>query len=80
MVVLGALELLELLMAVRGALELPKLKEIRTWMVLQSSLLVMLLLRLRASPKQARKGEKRRLRRWDQKDPPRRSWAQRGQE
>ena len=57
-------------MVVQGALGLLGLKESQVQTVLRMGLLVMLLLRLRASLEGARKGEKRRLRRWDQKDPP----------
>ena len=50
MAVPRALGLLELMMAVLGALELSGLNEMWTWMVLRSGLLVVLPLRLRASP------------------------------
>ena len=65
----GELELLDLLMAVRGALGLLRLEGRLTWTVLQLSLLLILPLRFRASPGQTEKDRKGGLRRWDRKDP-----------
>ena len=71
MAVWGALVLL-VLEAVQGALELLELEEKLTWMALRPGLLSTLPLHFRASLERVRK-RKRRLRRWDRKDPPGRS-------